>query len=230
VERAFAGYLDTIPESKRLGSLTYRVKDVVGRSGLGIGSAGLPAYNLLVEGHTEALENDVVLTMKQGNVAAPSRIVEDEACRAHFLHHGHRTAVSQRALQAHADPWLGWTQMEGPERAPTGFVVAEYSPYENDLDWSGLTEPDEIGEVLEQLGRATAKVHCVSDVDDEDTPLVDFQVEDEVVAAVRGREEDLVADLTAFALEYASRARKDHALFVDAFREGRVEGLEHAKP
>ncbi len=225
VEEAFAKYLETIPESKRLGSLTYAVKDVVGKSGLGIGSAGLPAYNLLVEGHTEALENDVVLTMKQGNIAAPSRIVEDEACAGHFVHHGHRTAVSQRALQAHADPWLGWTELPGADEGATGFVVAEYSPYEKDLDWSGLTEPDELAEVLEQLGRATAKVHCVSDVDDASTPLVDFQVEDAIVDAVRGREDDLVEELNAFALDYAGRARKDHALFVDAFRSGRVEGL-----
>jgi uncharacterized protein (DUF2252 family) len=224
VEQAFASYLETIPESKRLGSLTYAVKDVVGKSGLGIGSAGLPAYSLLVEGHTEALENDVVLTMKQGNVAAPSRIVEDEACASAFTHHGHRTAVSQRALQAHADPWLGWTELER-RGSPTGFVVAEYSPYEQDLDWGGLTEPDELTEVLEQLGRATAKVHCVSDVDDASTPLVDFQVEDAVVGAVRDREDELVEDLTAFALDYAVRARQDHALFVDAFRGGRVEGL-----
>ena len=225
VEQAYAGYLDTIPESKRLGSLTYAVKDVVGKSGFGIGSAGLPAYNLLVEEHTEALENDVVLTMKQGNVAAPSRIVEDDRCREEFAHHGHRTAVSQRALQAHADPWLGWTELAVGAADRTGFVVAEYSPYEKDLQWDGLTEPDELAEVLEQLGRATAKVHCVSDVDDASTPLVDFQVEDAVVAAVRGREDELVEDLTTFALDYAAQARKDHALFVDAFRSGRVEGL-----
>ena len=225
VEQAYADYLDTIPESKRLGSLTYSLKDVVGKSGFGIGSAGLPAYNLLVEGHTEALENDVVLTMKQGNVAAPSRIVDDERCREAFSHHGHRTAVSQRALQAHADPWLGWTQMEGGEHDAVGFVVKEYSPYEADLDWGDLSEPQEMAEVLEQLGRATAKVHCVSDVDDPSTPLVDFQVEEAVVAVVRGREDELVEELTAFALDYAVRARKDHALFVDAFRAGRVEGL-----
>ncbi len=220
VEQAFADYLETIPESKRLGSLTYTLKDVVGKSGFGIGSAGLPAYNLLVEGHTEALENDVVLTMKQGNVAGPSRIVDNEVTRGAFLHQGHRTALSQRALQAHADPWLGWTSLEG-----VGFVVAEYSPYETDLDWSGLSEPDELAEVLEQLGRATAKVHCVSDVDDPNTPLVDFQVEDAIVAQVRGREDELVADLTAFAMDYAGRARADHALFVEAFRAGLVDGV-----
>ena len=220
VERAYASYLDTIPDSKRLGSLTYTLKDVVGKSGFGIGSAGLPAYNLLVEGHTEALENDVVLTMKQGNVPAPSRILDDEVTRGAFVNQGHRTALSQRALQAHADPWLGWCELDG-----TGFLVAEYSPYETDLDWSSLSEPEEMAEVLGQLGRATAKVHCVSDVDDATTPLVDFQVEDAIAQVVRGREGELVADLTAFALEYAAVARADHALFVEAFREGAVEGV-----
>jgi hypothetical protein len=74
--------------------------------------------------------------MKQGNVAAPSRIVHDERIKGYFKHHGHRTAVSQRALQAHADPWLGYTEIDG-----TGFVVSELSPYVEDLDWSDLTEP-----------------------------------------------------------------------------------------
>jgi uncharacterized protein (DUF2252 family) len=168
VEEAFAEYLTTIPESKRLGSLTYALKDLVGVTGFGIGSAGLPAYNLLVEGHTEALENDVVLSMKQGNVAAVSRVVDDQECG------------------------------------------------------SSVTEADEIGDVLEQLGRATAKVHCVSDVDDDSTPLVPFQVEDAIVAVVGGREDELVEQLTEFAHDYAAQARQDHSLFVDAFRAGRT--------
>ena len=41
VLRAFESYLDTIPTGKRASSRTYAVKDVVGRSGFGIGSAGL---------------------------------------------------------------------------------------------------------------------------------------------------------------------------------------------
>ena len=220
VEKAYAAYLDTIPESKRLGSLTYTLKDVAATAGFGIGSAGLPAYNLLVEGHTQALENDVVLSMKQGNVAAPSRVVDDEEARQFFAHHGHRTAVSQSALQAHADPWLGWTEIGG-----TGYVVAEVSPYDADLDWSTLSEPGQLRPVVEQLGCATAKVHCVSDKDSGDTPLVDFQTEDAVAEAVGDRVDELVADLTRFAHEYAERARNDHHLFVAAFRSDRVPGV-----
>ena len=225
LDRAFRAYLETIPGSKRLGSLTYDLKDVVCKKGFGIGSAGLPAYNLLVEGQTQALENDVVLTMKQGGVPAPSRIVDDARARAYFDHEGHRTAVSQRALQAHADPWLGWARMDGGPHDGVGFVVQEFSPYEADLDWSSLSEAAEMTEVLEQLGRATAKVHCVSDVDDASTPLVDFQTEDAIVAVVDGAEEELIREVVNFGLEYGARARADHALFVDAFRNGRVPGV-----
>ncbi|NGY58108.1 DUF2252 domain-containing protein [Lentzea sp. NEAU-D13] len=219
VLRAFESYLDTIPTGKRASSRTYAVKDVVGRSGFGIGSAGLHAYNILVEGRSQALENDVVLSMKQANVAAPSRIVPDARIRSYFTDHGHRTAVSQRALQAHADPWLGHTQIDG-----VGYVVAELSPYEADLDWSDLTEPADMLPVLDYLGRATAKMHCVADEDSAQT-LVDFQCEEAIAAAIGDREDEFADSIVAFALDYAQQTREDHRLFVDAFREGRIKGV-----
>ena len=219
VQAAYEAYLETIPEEKRFRSLTYEVKDLVGRKGFGIGSAGLPAYNILVEGPTQALENDVILSMKQGNVAAPSRIVHDEHIEGYFEHHGHRTAVSQRALQAHADPWLGYTEMDG-----VGFVVSELSPYVEDLEWGDLTEPDEMTPVLDYLGRATAKVHCVADRDSDPT-LVDFQTENAIVEVIDGKDEEFVREMVDFGMSYSGTARDDHRLFVDAFRNGRIPGL-----
>ncbi|MDQ3404609.1 MAG: DUF2252 domain-containing protein [Actinomycetota bacterium] len=225
VEKAYKSYLDTIPSGKREnGSISYRVKDVVGRSGFGIGSAGLPAYNLLVEGRTEALENDVVLSMKQANVAAPSRIVPDERIKEYFHHHGHRTAVSQRALQAHADPWLGYTEIDG-----TGFVVSELSPYTADLDWADLTEPTDMLPVLAYLGRATAKMHCVSDSDSEQS-LVEFQCEDAIASVIGDRETEFTDSVVDFAMRYAEQTRTDHRLFVDAFRGGQISGVDAADP
>jgi uncharacterized protein (DUF2252 family) len=215
---AFESYLDTIPSGKRFGGNTYHVKDIVGRSGFGIGSAGLPAFNVLVEGHTQALENDVVLSMKQGNVPAASRIVDEPRIRGYFKNEGHRTAVSQRALQAHADPWLGHTAIDG-----VGFVVTELSPYTSDLDWTELTEPAEMEPVLDYLGRATAKMHCVSDSDSEQD-LVDFQSE-EAIASVITDEKAFVSTITTFAMAYAEQTREDHRLFVDAFRGGEIPGI-----
>jgi uncharacterized protein (DUF2252 family) len=213
---AYGRYLDTIPEQKRQHSVSYQVKDVVGRAGFGIGSAGLPAYNLLVEGRSQALENDVVLSMKQGNVAAPSRVVDDPRITEYFEHPGHRTAISQRALQAHADPWLGWCELHG-----RGQVVQEISPYEADLDWDHVSEPDEMLPLLRCLGKATAKIHCVSDAGSSEE-LVDFQTEEAIHAVLDG---DFAGELAEFGADYGERVREDHGLFVDAFRNGEIPGL-----
>jgi hypothetical protein len=70
VRAAFERYQETIPGTKRFRGIAYEVKDIIGRSGFGIGSAGLPAYSVLIEGCNQALDNDIVLSMKQGNVAA----------------------------------------------------------------------------------------------------------------------------------------------------------------
>ena len=106
-----------------------------------------------------------------------------------------------------------------------GFLVAELSPYELDLDWEELTEPDEIRPVLAQLGRATAKLHCVGDADSDHT-VVDFPTEAAIAEAVAGREEEFVAQLVDFAVDYADRVWADHALFVSAFREGRIGAVD----
>ena len=217
---AFTRYLDTIPKSKlQRHEEFYAVKDVVGKTGFGIGSAGLPAYNVLIEGHNQAFENDVVLTMKQANVPAVSRVVDRPRIQAYFEHEGHRTAVSQRALQVHSDPFLGYTEIDG-----VGYVVDELSPYETDLEWDDLTEPGEMAPVVTQLGRATAKIHCVSDVDSEQG-LVSFQTENAITDVIGDNPREFIDDILMFGVAYADRVREDHALFVDAFRAGRIGGV-----
>ena len=217
VLEAYARYLGTIPEDRRSGvEVFYDVRDVVGAAGFGIGSAGLPAYNLLLEGQSQARDDDVVLSMKQANVPAVSRYVDTTAVEDYFEHEGQRTVVSQHALQRHTDRLLGHCEIDG-----RGYVVSEMSPFEIDLEWDDLTEPDEIDGLVGALGRATAKVHCASDEDSEQD-LVDLQVEEAVTAAVGERREEFVAWVTDFALDYAAAVRRDHALFVDAFREGRI--------
>jgi uncharacterized protein (DUF2252 family) len=214
---AFERYLETIPHDKRFDrDLFYELRDLVGKSGFGIGSAGLPAYNFLVEGFSEALDNDVLLLMKQANVPAISRFVDSADVDSYFDHEGHRTVVSQRALQVHTDPLLGHTTLDG-----VAYVVSELSPYEVDLDWSSISEPDEVAAVVDLLGRATAKIHCASD-EDSTQDLVDFQVEEVIAESVDRRRRELTGWITDFGIGYAATVRDDHARFVDAFREGRI--------
>ncbi|MEW2326457.1 DUF2252 domain-containing protein [Micromonospora chersina] len=217
---AFQDYLGTLPEgSARLRPVAANIKDVVLRKGVGIGSAGLPSYNLLLEGHTQALENDVVIYMKQAQVPAVARHIDDERVRSYFRHQGHRTAESQRALQAHADPWLGFTELDG-----TGQLVAEVSPYAADLDWADVNEPEELGGVLTDLGRAVARMHSVAD-DESSHDLVDYSTEEAIVGVVDADAESFVDYLIDFAHTYGIRAREDHQLFVDLFRNGRLPGI-----
>ncbi|MET7384610.1 DUF2252 domain-containing protein [Streptomyces sp. NPDC005385] len=217
---AFDGYLETLPESSLTRPDSYRVKDVVGRRGIGIGSAGLPSYNILLEGNSDALENDVVIYIKQAQTPAVSRHITDAAVRGYFQHEGHRTVISQRALQAHADPWLGWTELDG-----AGQLVAEVSPYAVDLDWSDLDDPEEIASVVADLGRATAAMHAAADDDSGHSELVPFSTERAIDAAIAGDEDGFAGLLVDFAHSYGSRARADHQIFVDLFRNGRIPGL-----
>ena len=219
VTDAFDRYLETIPDTKRFRGRRGRRRGPRRQDRHGHGQPAATAYTVLIEGFNQALDNDLVLSIKQGNVAAPSRVVDDREMHGYFKHHGHRTAVSQRALQAHADPLLGYTEIDG-----IGYVVGEMSPYEADLDWSELTEPDELTEVLEQLGQAVAKVHCVSDADS-DQKLVDFQTEEAIIEVIGDKSDDFVDDMVSFSLEYAATVRDDHRQFVEAFREGRIPGV-----
>ncbi|MBL1097059.1 DUF2252 domain-containing protein [Streptomyces coffeae] len=216
---AFDGYLETLPESSLTRPDSYRVKDVVGRRGIGIGSAGLPSYNILLEGNSDALENDVVIYMKQGQTPAVSRHITDEAVRSYFRHEGHRTVISQRALQDHADPWLGWTELDG-----AGQLVAEISPYAVDLDWSDIDDPAEIAAVVADLGRATATMHAAAD-DQSGHSLVPFSTERAIDAVIAADEHGFAELLVEFAHSYGARARADHQIFVDLFRNGRIPGL-----
>ncbi|MFZ4477758.1 MAG: DUF2252 domain-containing protein, partial [Saprospiraceae bacterium] len=109
VEAALEEYYLTIPNRKRRSKMTYEIKDIALRRGLGIGSAGLKIYSILLEGETQALENDLILSMKIAQPSAASKYVNDPEAAQYFVNEGHRTAVSQRALQANADPFLGYS-------------------------------------------------------------------------------------------------------------------------
>ncbi|OEU97065.1 DUF2252 domain-containing protein [Streptomyces oceani] len=219
VLEAFDGYLATLPGATQRRPDAYRVKDVVGRRGIGIGSAGLPSYNILLEGHSDALENDLVIYMKQAQVSAVSPYITDQAIRDYFQHGGHRTVISQRALQAHADPWLGWTELDG-----AGQLVAEVSPYAVDLDWSDLDDPEEMAQVVADLGRATATMHSAAD-DESGHSLVPFSTERAIDDAIAQDEDGFTELLVDFAHTYGATARRDHQIFVDLFRNGRIPGL-----
>lgn len=94
----------------------------------------------------------------------------------------------------------------------------------SDLDWSDINDFDEIVELLKFLGRAVAKIHCISDVDSDQT-LIDVSTDEAISEALGGREDEFVAEIVDFGQQYGDVARDDHQLFIDAFRNHRILGL-----
>lgn len=219
VEAALEEYYNTIPNKKRRSKITYQIKDIALRRGLGIGSAGLKIYSILLEGETQALENDIILSMKVAQPSASEKYVKDKEAKAYFVNEGHRTAVSQRALQANADPFLGYTTLDG-----ISMFVTEISPYTADLNWDDINDMDDIMEVVENLGKCVAKIHCCSD-DDSDQTLINYSIEEAINAVLDGKEAEYVQYMTNFSEKYAERVRDDHRLFVDAFRNHLIAGV-----
>jgi uncharacterized protein (DUF2252 family) len=171
-------------------------------------------FSVLIEGETQALENDIIISMKVAQPAAPSRFVPDAHVREYFAHDGQRTAVSQLALQAHADPLLGHALLDGQ-----GMYVCEVSPYTADLEWDDINDLDELQEVVDVLGRCVAKIHSCSDVDSSQT-LIKYSTELAIHGVLEGRVDQFAAHICDFGQNYGEVVRDDHRLFVDAFRNG----------
>lgn len=217
VTSAFARYLATLRGPVR--PVSARIKDIKLRTDAGIGSAGIPSYSLLLEGDTQTLDTNVILYMKQARTPAVARWLNDERVRSYFRHQGHRVVESQRALQTHADPWLGFAELNG-----TGHVVAEVSPYAANFEWSDVNRPNELIAVMHDLGRAVARMHSMID-DESSHELVDFRTEEAITAVVGADADYFVNHLCDFARRYGEQARTDHQIFVDLFRNGRIPGL-----
>ena len=106
-----------------------------------------------------------------------------------------------------------------------GQFVAEVSPYTYELEWGNLNELKDILETLDYMGRAVAKIHCVSDVDSDHT-VVPFSTDKAIQDALQGQETAFVEMMTSFGEGYGAVVRDDHRLFVDAFRNHKFKALQ----
>ena len=94
----------------------------------------------------------------------------------------------------------------------------------SDLDWGEVNDLDDIVQVLGYLGQATAKIHCVSD-EDSDQTLVPFSTDQAINDVLAGHEDEFVLAMREFGQSYGDVVRDDYRLFVDAFRNKMFPGL-----
>jgi uncharacterized protein (DUF2252 family) len=195
---AFAAYLDSLAEERRVLVERYRLRDAAFKA-VGVGSVGtFCAVGLFATADGERL----LLQLKE---AKPS-VLAPFAGPSAYANQGERVVVGQRMLQATTDVFLGWAQ-GGPEGRH--FYVRQ-------LKDSRLARvaTDIEGRVLEPYarlcGRTLARAHARSG-------------DAAAIAGYLGRGEAFDAAVAEFSLAYAVQTIADHSAFVAAIESGRVE-------
>lgn len=211
VARLVAAYPPTLAAPKA--AEAFRIKGVGRRLGAGVASYALLRYYVLVEGPTDAVDDDWLLEVKEsrdaasipGLVAVPPRSFTNNAQRAVF---------AQRAMQLDPqnDALLGWAALD-----TASFKMRERSKYQKGVDVPDIAEgladgdwqADDFVALARTAGRLLARSHTRAGRRDGGDALA------AIAEVLDGRQDAFVAETTAFATAYTDRVLADHALFVD---------------
>ena len=198
LEAGLADYRKTLQEDRRVLLDRYQLVDAALKV-VGVGSVGLGAFVALLEGGTDA--DPLFLQAK----VAEASVFERFTHASRFATHGERVVAGQRRLQAASDVLLGWAI--GPHdrhlyfrqlQDQKGSAVVEVMAHDDLLAWGRL------------CGWALARGHARSG---DPSMLAGYLGDDDVV-------DHAMAD---FAERYADQTERDHAAFLAAIKQGRVQ-------
>jgi uncharacterized protein (DUF2252 family) len=191
----FNRYRDTLPGNRRHLLAQYRFRDVA-RKVVGVGSVGLRAYAVLLEGR--GAEDPLVLQVKE---AVPS-VLAPYVGRSQYERQGRRVVEGQRLMQAVSDPFLGWVP----------FGEGDY--YVRQLrDMKGKTEDSISPKVYDASARlyggTLARAHARS-------------VDPALLAGYLGKGKPFVEAMVAFAVRYADQTACDYERLQSAIEDGEI--------
>jgi uncharacterized protein (DUF2252 family) len=170
---------------------------------VGVGSVGLRAWILLLEGGLEA--EALLLQAKQAEASA----LADYAGQSEYVNQGERVVSGQRLMQAASDICLGWVRAQSPDGRDEDYYLRQLR------DWKMSAEIETMGPQSMQIyarlcGWTLARAHARSG--------------DRIaIAAYLGNSTKFDNAIADFADAYAEQNEKDHAALASAVATGRVE-------
>ena len=197
----FRQYRATLQDDRRELLKRYRIIDF-GHKVVGVGSVGLLAFVMLMQGKDE---NDLmVLQIKQ----AQASVLEAFTSKSPYSKHGHRVVTGQRLMQAASDSFLGW--IDGPSKR--SFYVRQL----RDMKWSpepSALDARKLSAFASLCGHTLARAHA--------------RTGDAVaIATYLGSGRAFDKAIAQYAVAYADTAAADYALFTAAIDEGRLQAHE----
>ncbi len=195
---ALDDYLTTLPPQWRRVLSGYTLVDVAHKV-VGVGSVGLRAYVVLLEG--SSAEDVVFLQLKQARRSVVAQYVHGGT--AWHDHQGQRVVEYQQALQTVSDPLLGWATVDDRQYYVRQFRNMKGTIAVDSLDARALTDYAGI------CGRLLAKGHARTSGAS-------------MIAGYVGKGDNVDRALARFARLYADQTERDHQTLVDAVGLGRL--------
>jgi uncharacterized protein (DUF2252 family) len=198
-------YLQTLAPHWRRALGGYHIVDIAHKV-VGVGSVGLRAYVVLLQGSTEG---DVVfLQMKQARRSVLAKYVHGDL--AWHRHQGQRVVEYQQALQTVSDPLLGWTTVKGLQ-----FYVRQFRNMKGTVPLDAI-DANALSDYAGVVGHLLAKGHARTSGAS-------------MIAGYIGKAEVVDQAMTRFARAYADQTEADHAKLVAAVRNGTLPCEEGAQ-
>ena len=198
IAAALDDYLVTLAPHWRRVLGGYTVIDIAHKV-VGVGSVGLRAYVVLLEGSSP--DDVIFLQLKEARRSVLAQYVHGDS--AWHAHQGQRVVEYQQALQTVSDPLLGWTTVGERQYYVRQFRNMKGTIALDAIDSAALA--DYAGIVGHLLAKGHARTSGAS-----------------MIAGYVGKSGKLDQALATFARLYADQTEADHAQLVTAARNGRV--------
>jgi uncharacterized protein (DUF2252 family) len=195
---ALDDYLATLAPHWRRALGGYTVVDIAHKV-VGVGSVGLRAYVVLLEGSSP--DDVVFLQLKQARRSVLAKYVHGDS--AWHAHQGQRVVEYQQALQTVSDPLLGWATADGRQYYVRQFRNMKGTVALDSIDPAALS--DYAGVVGHLLAKGHARTSGAS-----------------MIAGYAGSSDKLDRALCRFARLYADQTEADHHALVQAVDRGEM--------
>ncbi len=214
VADALDGYLDSLqPHWQRVVG-GYTLVDIAHKV-VGVGSVGLRAYVVLLEGSSP--DDVLFLQLKQARRSVLAKYVHGTKMR--HQHQGQRVVEYQQALQTVSDPLLGWTTVHTPLDTTAGvswdgdivsrdFYVRQFRNMKGTVPIDAISE-EALGDYAGIVGHLLAKGHARTSGAS-------------MISGYLGKGLRAADAFATYAARYADQTEADHAAFVKAIEAGRL--------
>jgi uncharacterized protein (DUF2252 family) len=198
IKAVFEEYRDTLAPDRAQLMRRYKIIDF-GHKVVGVGSVGLLAFVILLQGRDE---NDLLVVQVKQAVAS---VLEPFTAPSAYPYSGERVVAGQQIMQAASDVFLGWV------RGPRGkdFYVRQLRDMKFSIDPATFNDSTLLAYAI-ACGRTLARAHA--------------RAGDAVaINAYLGTSAKFDKAIKDFSFAYADLVEKDYAAYSAAIAEGRVK-------